>query len=164
METKMDAGRMGTLWRRLGFFEAVIIPAVGLSRGLCLMWKRGVDIDIISNFNSQIVSSFREPPASTGWYLYFTYAPPQRQHRRQFWHQFTSEVLKKEGCWACIGDLNCVLSAEEKLGGRKFCTYEGAGLREFLFSTGSIDLGSVGAWYTWSNGYELTSLIKERLD
>ncbi|PON67168.1 Endonuclease/exonuclease/phosphatase [Trema orientale] len=148
----MDSTRMGVMWRRLGFFDAVVVPSMGLSGGLCLMWKRGVELDFISASSSLIAMKFRDGPSYLGWTALFTYAPPQVQHRRSFWKSLTEEVSNRGGPWACIGDLNCILSAEEKYGGREFRTYEGQGLRDFMFDTGAVDLGSMGAWYTWTNG------------
>ncbi|PON62373.1 hypothetical protein PanWU01x14_138980 [Parasponia andersonii] len=53
---------------------------------------------------------------------------------------------------------------DEKIGGSGFRNYDGSGLREFLFQTGSIDVGCTGGMFKWTKGRILEHLVKERLD
>ncbi|PON55039.1 Endonuclease/exonuclease/phosphatase [Trema orientale] len=133
----------------MGFFNAIVVPAVGMAGGLCLMWRQGIDLDLISASKSVITVFFHEPQVS---------------QRRLFWAHFTSEVMTRGGIWACIGDLNCLLSMEEKMGGSNFWTYDGSGLRKFIFQTGSVNVGCSGGMFTWTNERDLEHLVKERLD
>ncbi|PON94086.1 Endonuclease/exonuclease/phosphatase [Trema orientale] len=122
----MDSARMGNLWRKLGFVNAIVVSSVGMAGGLFL---------ITSGLAKKI-----------------------------FWAQFTSEVMTKGRIWACIGDLNYVLSVEEKLGGSNFQTYDGSGLREFLFQTVSMDVDYSRGMFTWTDRRDLEHLVKKRLD
>ena len=48
----------------------------------------------------------------------------------------------------CLGDLNCVLSQEEKLGGRKKGECSSKFLKDFMFDEAAIDLGFHEAKFT----------------
>lgn len=56
-----------------------------------------------------------------------------------------------------------ILFESEKQGGRPIWGKH-LYLREFMQKTGAIDLGFSGPKFTWNNGHEGTSFIRERID
>lgn len=62
-----------------------------------------------------------------------------------------------------IGDLNEVVTEEEKWGGRNIWKKR-LYLKEFVNNLGALDLGFKGHRYTWSNRQNVNGLIKECLD
>ncbi|PON53513.1 Endonuclease/exonuclease/phosphatase, partial [Parasponia andersonii] len=60
METKLNLVASNNLWRQLRFSNAIVVPAVGLAGGLCLMWKLVVGINLVSATTSVIVVEFFE--------------------------------------------------------------------------------------------------------
>lgn len=45
-----------------------------------------------------------------------------------------------------------MINQEEKIGGQASTEIDGRPLQEFLFQTGSFDLGCSGVFHTWCNG------------
>ncbi|KAF4400027.1 hypothetical protein G4B88_021241 [Cannabis sativa] len=101
---------------------------------------------------------------SLDWIGCFTYAPPRRDDRAEFWNELGKFFDAQVDPWIVMGDLNSVLSSIEKVGGRPVTQAEGEGLRNFLFNHGAIDLVGVGAFFTWTNGQDEDHIIKEKLD
>ncbi|KAF4373373.1 hypothetical protein F8388_026204 [Cannabis sativa] len=55
---KANASPLGRLGHSLGFFNAVIVEPLGSIGGLCLCWKAGIQIDLISSSLSSIEVKF----------------------------------------------------------------------------------------------------------
>ncbi|KAF4402607.1 hypothetical protein G4B88_012392, partial [Cannabis sativa] len=107
---------------------------------------------------SKILVRFASDLNLEEWIGCFTYAPPRREQRLEFWEEL-GNVMKAFSCpWMVMGDLNAVLHQEEKVGGRLVTQAEGQGLRNFIFNTGAIDLEGIGAIFTWTNCQSWDSL------
>uniref|UniRef100_A0A803PUX2 Reverse transcriptase domain-containing protein n=1 Tax=Cannabis sativa TaxID=3483 RepID=A0A803PUX2_CANSA len=90
METKVDKGKMLGVARSLGFNGVEVISAKGLAGGFCLLWNKDINISIMEASNNCF--------------------------------EALSLALKTSCCyepWLVIGDLNCILNDEEKMGGKK---------------------------------------------
>lgn len=66
--------------------------------------------------------------------------------------------------WACIGDLNEVLTQEEKSGGRRVSFKNNFQLKFFMDEVHGIDIGYSGRTFTWCNKRGGPTNIRERLD
>ena len=60
--------------RRVGFNEKVVIEAKGRARGLCLMWKNNVQIEVVE-FNKYLIAVKILDPGGD-WNLVGFYGPP----------------------------------------------------------------------------------------
>ncbi|KAF4389469.1 hypothetical protein G4B88_006528 [Cannabis sativa] len=126
--------------------------------------KRGWDIQLRNMDGNKIVVQVGGEVNLPFWIGAFVYAPPQRELRDEFWDKMANEFGGEISPWVLIGDLNAVLSQEEKAGGLPVTEREGRGLRNFIFETGAVDIEGAGAFFTWSNGQKWQTLIRERLD
>uniref|UniRef100_A0A803QQJ3 Reverse transcriptase domain-containing protein n=1 Tax=Cannabis sativa TaxID=3483 RepID=A0A803QQJ3_CANSA len=63
-----------------------------------------------------------------------------------------------------MGDLNCIMNQEEKMGGSKVSINDTRWLEEFLLASGEVDLRFKGGQFTWQNKRFNGGLIRERLD
>uniref|UniRef100_A0A803Q9B7 Endonuclease/exonuclease/phosphatase domain-containing protein n=1 Tax=Cannabis sativa TaxID=3483 RepID=A0A803Q9B7_CANSA len=155
---------MASVWRQLGFAGASVVSSIGTAGGLCLCWKEGVYLEILSNSLSMISVRFSGVLNGPFWTAYCVYAPPVRGDRATFWDSLSLEVAAANNPWIVMGDLNMMTDQSEKFGGTSLSYTDCQGLRDFLEITGGVDLGSVGVFYTWSNGRDFQNLIRERLD
>ncbi|KAF4358427.1 hypothetical protein F8388_018291 [Cannabis sativa] len=113
---------------------------------------------------NKIIVQFGRDRFSPNWISCFTYAPPWREYRLAFWNDVGEFIGALSNPWLVMGDLNSVLFANEKIGGKAITRAEGEGLRNFIFNHGAIDLIGVGALFTWTYGQDADKLIRERLD
>ncbi|KAF4393544.1 hypothetical protein F8388_023348 [Cannabis sativa] len=164
METKLVHRRMDGVWRRLGFAGGVVVGSSGAAGGLCLCWKEGIEIEVVSSTPSTITARFSRVLNGPVWTCFCVYAPPYRGERVTFWENLSIEVAAVVEPWVVVGDLNLILDQAEKVGGSPPARSDCQIFRDFLDVSGGVDLGSVGGFYTWSNGRDFSHLIRERLD
>ncbi|KAM6543504.1 hypothetical protein CsatB_007951 [Cannabis sativa] len=154
---------MEGIWFRLGFLNGAAVSS-GASGGLALFWRRSWDIHVIESDFNKILVRFGGNGNTGDWVGCFTYAPPRRDARMVFWRDLCATMGSFTDPWIVMGDLNSVLSPDDKSGGRPVSRSEGQGLREFMFNLGAVDLESGSVLFTWTNGKDLDRLIRERLD
>ena len=65
--------------------------------------------------------------------LTLVHGPSSKLAITPFWEQLMTLVESFFGPWLCYGDFNCILSQEEKKGGRPFVESSRGDLREFLY-------------------------------
>uniref|UniRef100_A0A803NWY4 Reverse transcriptase n=1 Tax=Cannabis sativa TaxID=3483 RepID=A0A803NWY4_CANSA len=164
METKVKSVRMSNIWRRLGFFNAIVVEAEGSSGGLCLCWKFGIDVVNLGADKSAITVRFANILNKPAWNGIFVYGPPVRGDRVDFWESLSLQVSSMSEPWVLLGDLNSLLNQSEKFGGSLVSSGESHSLSDFLMLSGGVDIGCIGNFFTWSNKRSLPYLIKERLD
>uniref|UniRef100_A0A803P438 CCHC-type domain-containing protein n=1 Tax=Cannabis sativa TaxID=3483 RepID=A0A803P438_CANSA len=162
-ETKVSADSMINIINILGFLNICCIPAVGLAGGMCIAWRR-IQINVFETFDSGFKVNVLDMPGCASWVLFCIYGLPYGDLKQSFWDRMLSKVHGSPLPWALMGDLNLILEAKEKMGGRPFQVNEGNMLKEFLLGSGGIDLGYVGPPCTWQNARTAMHHIRKRLD
>jgi hypothetical protein len=140
------------------------VSPIGSKGGLLLAWRHGVHIECFSSTVNMINAWCYSDPPNKPWFLTCIYGPPEKFNNSIFWDSILNERRDYLGPWLYIGDLNVILSQDEKYGGRPFACSSTDPFRSFLDSFGMIDLGFSGNPFTWSNKRQNHHLIKERLD
>ncbi|KAF4403601.1 hypothetical protein G4B88_002454 [Cannabis sativa] len=148
---------------RLGFLNVCCIPASGLAGGLCIAWRR-IQVTVMETLNLGFKVNVLSMIGCESWILFCIYGPPYGALKQPFWDQMLEKVQECTLPWALMGDLNIILEAKEKIGGRPFQSNEGNILTEFLLNSGGIDVGFVGPPATWQNARNTTQHIRKRLD
>uniref|UniRef100_A0A803NMC8 CCHC-type domain-containing protein n=1 Tax=Cannabis sativa TaxID=3483 RepID=A0A803NMC8_CANSA len=164
METKASKSYMEDLSRKLGFSNIVSVGAVGLAGGSCLMWNNNLNLVVnyyAEGFFDTTVWDFQN---QFYWKFYAVYGTPYLNVKEVFWKSMEMEFLNCHYPWMLIGDLNCIYSQEEKVGGRRVSDVDTKWLKSFMDTTGGIDLQFTGNKYTWQNNRFSGGLIRERLD
>lgn len=132
----------------LGFTASLEVPPVGLSGGLFLSWKDGVDIEpVILDQNCISCLVFSDPP-SFPWLFSGVYAPSTSQKRADFWDFVSGFGSSFGGAWLLLGDFNSVISPAEKSGGRAFGSTSQNEFSDFVHSNALVDLGFIGNKFT----------------
>ncbi|XP_026451666.1 uncharacterized protein LOC113351991 [Papaver somniferum] len=141
-----------------------IRSSVGLSGGLCVLWKDGFHIEIIQE-ERNLVSFLLQTDASVGkWMLTCIYGAIydhdnsiQRSSVQNLAHEYNLSCL-------LLGDLNTTLDASEKQGGTSSHDQKHVYASQIIRDLGFTDVMYSGDPFTWSNHTSGEQLIRVRLD
>ncbi|KAK3013453.1 hypothetical protein RJ639_009371 [Escallonia herrerae] len=127
------------------------------SRGLCLAWKEGVDLEITFQDRNIIKALvFSDPPSTPG-----CYQPSMGLLtgviNNFFWENMDVLAKSFSGPWMCIGDFNAVMNQSEKKRGRPVTTSSSGVLGGFVYSNQLIDLDFSRNPFTWTNNRTLAA-------
>ncbi|KAK1404914.1 hypothetical protein POM88_004519 [Heracleum sosnowskyi] len=98
------------------------------------------------------------------WRLTGLYGEPDRQQRRNTWDLLRTLARDSNLPWCVVGDLNNVLSQQEKVGGAPYPSWLIEGFNEVVSELGLIDLELVGHQFTWERGRGTDAWTEVRLD
>lgn len=149
--------------RMLGFNNFEIVEARGIAGGLILMWTDDVQLEMEWKSDRIICCNILVYDRVKRWSLFTCHGTLYNCEKRVFWEDFEEVITTIRNPWLIIGDLNEVVSQEEKWGGRSVWRKQ-LYLKEFINMVGGVDLGFIGNKYTWENKQEGRMFIKERLD
>jgi len=137
METKLSKDRTLELQRALGFPNAHVVPAVGLSGGLALFWRRDVVV-FAQTMSRSHIDAFISGDAFGGKQWRFTgfYGEPRREMRKNSWYLLRFLRAQSDLPWLCAGDFNEVLSADEHFGVNEREAWQMAGFQEMATDCG----------------------------
>uniref|UniRef100_A0A803NWW7 Reverse transcriptase n=1 Tax=Cannabis sativa TaxID=3483 RepID=A0A803NWW7_CANSA len=164
METKVDRGKMEVWQGGLGFNGMSIIPSKSLAGGFCLLWNNEVKIQMKELHYNIFEASIQDPQLNSQWRLFAVYGPPYDREKKEFWEYLNFRIKNGGELWLVMGDLNCIMNQEEKMGGSKVFINDTRWLEEFLLASGGVDLRFKGGQFTWQNKRFNGGLIWERLD
>ncbi|XP_026377995.1 uncharacterized protein LOC113272364 [Papaver somniferum] len=140
------------------------LPVVGHSGGLWLMWQDDIDAEVISSSKNLIHLKINQSGPFAAWNLLCIYGPPKRTDKAQFWRSLSVYSQHVLGPKCFIGDFNAISSVREKYGGDQSLNAAISQFNKFIHENHLLDLGFSGPAYTWCNGRQYQSLIRERLD
>lgn len=81
------------------------------------------------------------------WFLYYVYAPPYEEEKTSFWNVVFEVIDVHAKPWIIVGDLNDVLSLDEKRDGRRFNYKLVNHLGSFMGKIGAMDLSSIWNYF-----------------
>jgi exonuclease III len=138
----------------------------GRAGGLALIWNHcNVSMDIKSFDLNYIDMSISNSTNNQSWRATGIYGFPQAQNK-----YLTCQLINDLSCinectnWLVFGDLNLVLSNEEKSGGNPIEPNITTSFRNTLCMCNLQDLGFKGSIYTWTNKHHGDNIIHSRLD
>lgn len=164
METKNKRDILEKIRRRLHFSNGSYVDPIGLSGGLALWWKDGVDVDVHFKSRNLFKCIIKWPSISSRWLCSFVYAPPNWQQRVVFWDKLRRISEENKFPWLCVGDFNEVGSIWEKQGDNVCSRSRIEQFQQLMSDCELIDLEFKGQGYMWTNNQGGTDNIRERLD
>uniref|UniRef100_A0A803KXJ5 Endonuclease/exonuclease/phosphatase domain-containing protein n=1 Tax=Chenopodium quinoa TaxID=63459 RepID=A0A803KXJ5_CHEQI len=133
------------------------------SGGLVLMWKDGVDVEIKS-YSLNHIDAWVKLAKKGKWRFTGLYGFPEEENKYKTGLLLENLHHNHRGLWLCGGDLNLMLTSDEKKGGRDFNMAEAEILRRTVDLCELEDMGFVGHNYTWTNNRGGDKNVQERID
>lgn len=80
------------------------VDSIGLSRGLVLLYKDGIEVRV-SELNTIFISArIRDGELNLFWRIIFVYGEPAKENRLDFYDLIINKVSNTKGPLLCIGD------------------------------------------------------------
>ena len=117
METKSKKNRMERIKNRIGFSNGLIVPSVGRSGGIALLWTREISLEVKSYTKFHVDTVVSEASSDYRWRITGFYGHPETHKRYESWHLLGFLNNQLHLPWLCLGDFNEILSMNEKFGG-----------------------------------------------
>lgn len=137
--------------------------AVGFSGGIWILWKNNINVDVVAT-NPQFVTTRVSKDNMNVGLVSFVYDSPSHNLRKKLWEVLSKDKLDLNCEWLTIGDYNAVTCMEDVSNPDKFQSHRCAGMRQWIFQEGLIDLGFFGTRYTWTRGKDTGTFTGARLD
>ncbi|KAK2435568.1 hypothetical protein QL285_020615 [Trifolium repens] len=168
METKLKETEMERIKARSGFECGVVVPCRGQGKeravGLALLWNNQVNFTLDSFSSNHIAGSVLDDVNDETWFFSGVYGFPEEQNKKKTWMLIHHLASKATSRWLCVGDLNDMLSGEDKKGGNSRTLSQLSLGRQTIDACGLLDMGFEGYPFTWTNGREGAENIQCRLD
>ncbi|XP_020701904.1 uncharacterized protein LOC110113604 [Dendrobium catenatum] len=140
------------------------VPSEGLSGGILVIWKKDMaTFNMLESSNQFLIGNLNVFNRGT-WRIATIYGNKDIYKRRRLWerleHHLTNDFPIILG-----GDFNCLLSKEEKKGGRDFVFGMGTKeMKSIIIYNNLHEVAEVGPKFTWSNNKKGAEKILEKLD
>lgn len=164
METRAPRERVDRIRRTLKFQYSFCVEPRGLSGGLCILWKKNVNIQIFDSSPNFIHTYESDQRGEYGFECSYVYGNPTFQNRRNLWGRLASLNRDRNTPWCCIGDFNEMLNQWEKDGIRPFDHARAGLFREFMDGAGLMDMVLKGNKFTWVSNPRNGRVTREKLD
>ncbi|XP_074305507.1 uncharacterized protein LOC141640720 [Silene latifolia] len=165
METKLGGQEMQRVIQRLGGdYVGVGIDSIGRSAGMAILWKEGVDVEIISSTAHHIDVVVRGLFNLNEWRLTGIYGWSNNEEKWRTWQLMRDIKPLSTLPWLMIGDYNQILFEHEKKGGPPREQRLMDEFREAMNDCELLDIGFSGNNYTWWNRRSGPAAVYERLD
>ncbi|XP_020681302.2 uncharacterized protein LOC110098732 [Dendrobium catenatum] len=145
-------------------WDYFILPSEGHSGGIMVLWKSDLASFSVLKTSDQCVIGDLNVFNKGVWMVSTVYASKETVKRRHLW-EVVQESSNRDIPSIVGGDFNCILSQEDKKGGRRFKTNQGSlDMMKFMNENDYHEVGFVGPRYTWCNNKSGGGRILERLD
>lgn len=138
--------------------------SVGQSGGLALLWRKDVEVGLLSYSRNHIDVEVRSPGDSMKWYFTGFYGFSEQNLRYRSWELLHLLETRNSPPWLVGGDFDKILSEGEKQGGGVQAQGLMDGFRDALEDCHLLDLGFKGPTFTWSNNRKHPHTVRCRLD
>lgn len=114
LEPKIHVSKLQSICYKLGFSNCLANSSD--MAHIWLMWKDPLDFVLVSNDDQQLTVS-QVSNVLPAFHSTLVYAKCTAAERQSLWFSLCLLHSQLDGPWLVAGDFNCVLNADEKLGG-----------------------------------------------
>ena len=141
-ETKSSTISRSSLINRFNASDALVIPALGHSGGLWLIWKQDVLVTVVEHSNHFIFALCNNKLDNQTFGLVCIYGDPYHRLLDDIWMHIYSFVQSNQNLpMFCMGDMNEIMHPNEKHGPRRTDFRCINMFRDAIKRCGFIDLG-----------------------
>jgi exonuclease III len=149
---------------RFNIADSFIVPSVGLSGGLWLLWNDEVQVTVKFCSFHLILASVVHIASGVDFLLVCVYGDPHHLQTKVIWDQISTFVHDNLGKpIVCLGDLNNIMSDVDTTSTKVNKSHMRA-FNSYVKQCGLFDLGFSGPAYTWTNKHFSSAPVFERLD
>ena len=149
---------------KTGLLNGLIVPSVGRSGGLAMLWSRDIKVEVQGYSRNYIDAVVTDSESGFKWHITGFYGNTDTHCRKESWDLLRSLSQKYQLPWLCFGDLNEIMSVEKKLGGVQRSHRQMEDFRDAIHQCGFKDLEFIGPKFTWCNMQKGESRMYLRLD
>ena len=162
IETWQDAGPLERLRCQLLFENKFVANSRNKGGGLCLFWKKEINLKV-SSFSPSHIDAIINENQNNVWRLTGFYGAPETRNREESWDLLRRLNSQFKIPWCCLGDFNELVRIEEKQGKHFRSDRQMQLFQDVLDGCGFVDLGFIGPPFTWTNN-RMGDMTWERLD
>ncbi|KAJ1686323.1 hypothetical protein LUZ63_017713 [Rhynchospora breviuscula] len=163
-ETKYSISQAKQRISRLSLRNSEVIPSVGKSGGIWLLWDDDVVVEVLERSFFFFFAKVQMYASEDPWLLGAVYAHPNPVVQGYIWDR----IIYYSNCHnlplCTIGDFNCILGLDEKKGGSTRFKSKNRAFASMVHRASLHDLGYSGPAYTWAKHQPAQTLIRQRLD
>ncbi|KAH7862199.1 hypothetical protein Vadar_001358 [Vaccinium darrowii] len=163
-ETKNGVTRMQVVKRALGMDGSLWVDPTRLAGGLAVFWKGTNTVKVMRVCSWFIDIQVNAQSGTNSWRLVNVYFSSRPKVRKDQWEAFLHYKQCLGEDWVLWGDMNCIISSDEKRGGLTPLHSTVRGFKDFIDQCQLLDLGFTGYPFTWRNNRDGEGQIQERLD
>ena len=150
-EPRVSGIKADNFIRKSGFARSHRVEAVGFSRGIWLLWKECLDVEIVMN-HRQFIHLRVSNNSGLIFSIIAIYASLILSVRKQLWSDLDKLAGFVQGPWLPGGDFNAILNASEKQGGSLRSNGVCQLFNGWFHHNKFCDLEFKGPSFTWARG------------
>ncbi|XP_026443846.1 uncharacterized protein LOC113343999 [Papaver somniferum] len=163
-ETRNQQKRMQYMLARYKYPNVSFLNPIGLSGGLCLLWKDNIDLKVIDMSLNMINCIVKLDSQNNNSLLTCLYGALNKNDKEAQWNHINNLRENHNNPWIVIGDLNFILDRNDKEGGNTPSQTDLDANNDILNMNNLDSMQYIGNPFTWTNRRNGNDLILERLD
>ncbi|XP_074336591.1 uncharacterized protein LOC141673749 [Apium graveolens] len=142
---------MEWIQRKLGYEGLFVVEPIGRSGGWAILWKEK-DQATLNSYSKNHIDIKVHVGDNNVWRLTGFYGEPNRSQRKKTWDLLQNLARDSNLPWCVIGDLNNVVTQDDKKGVADYPNWLIEGFNQALMDTGLRDIDLIGHQFTWERG------------
>ena len=163
-ETRKKKNYLNSVKHWIKLDNVFVVDPVGKAGSLAILWKRELQVNKVLFTSFTIELLIEDNEAKIDWWCICTYASSSVGVRREQWKVATRRSILWGKYWAIMGDLNDIISNNEKWGGTQRVKVRFQDFNSFINSNELVDVRYEGIPCIWSNNLGNEGEVKERID